>query len=443
MKPDVFPTIPRIYTALAQWLSCLTFVLLCYRQRRMKGAALLSALALGLIALSLEMVLTGGAPVAFWIPSMLGAAAIMYGLLWLCCDIDPVSLGHCCAWAFLISEFAASLSWQLYYYSSLYIFDGRGELRMLVTTLTVYALVFFVNYLTLRPHIHEGRYLRATVQELIYALIICIAAFGLSNLSFIVSNTPFTSSVDTTIYNIRTLVDLGGLAVLYGFNIQQLEMKARYERDVILNVLETQYAQYRQSKESIDLVNQKYHDLKHQIALLRAEPDPEKRSSWLSEIEHDIAVYEAQNNTGNVALDTVLTSQSLRCHKEGINLTCVADGTLMGFMKPMDICTIFGNALDNAVEAVLEVTEPEKRLIHLSVSGQRAFLLIRVENYFEGPIYMEDGLPRSSKGDDRFHGFGVKSIRYAAQQYGGTVSITAENNWFDLKILIPLEQNNK
>ena len=441
MMPNVFPTIPRIYTALAQWLGCLVFVLLCYRQRRLKGATLIWGLALGLIALSVEMVLTAGVPVAFWIPGMLGAAVLMYGTLWLCCDIDLISLGHCFAWAFLVSEFAASLSWQLYYYSSLYIFDERGELRVLVTTLLVYALVFTLDYLLLRPHISEGKYLQASPQELIYALVICAAAFGISNLSFVASNTPFTSSVDTAIYNIRTLVDLGGLAFLYAFNIQQLEMKARYERDVIQNVLETQYAQYRQSKESIDLVNQKYHDLKHQIALLRAESDPEERNRWLNDIEREIAVYEAQNNTGNVALDTVLTSQSLRCRKEGINLTCVADGTLLGFMKPMDICTIFGNALDNAVEAVLEVKEPEKRLIHLSVSAQRSFLLIRVENYFEGPIRMEGGLPKSSKGDDRFHGFGVKSIRYSAQRYGGTVSISTENHWFDLKILIPLDKN--
>ena len=236
-------------------------------------------------------------------------------------------------------------------------------------------------------------------------------------------------------------MDLGGLAFLYAFNVQQLEMKARYERDVIQNVLETQYAQYRQSKESIDLVNQKYHDLKHQIALLRAETDPETRNRWLDEIERDIAVYEAQNNTGNVALDTVLTSQSLRCHREGISFTCVVDGTLLSFMTSMDICTIFGNALDNAVEAVLQVDDPEKRLIHLSVSAQRSFLLIRVENYFEGDLRMENGLPKSSKGDDRFHGFGVKSIRYSAQRYGGTVSISTENHWFDLKILIPIDRN--
>ena len=68
-------------------------------------------------------------------------------------------------------------------------------------------------------------------------------------------------------------------------------------------------------------------------------------------MEEDIKTYEAQNKTGNPVLDTVLTSKSLYCQKHGITLTCVADGTRLGFMSVMDICTIFGNALDNAIRA--------------------------------------------------------------------------------------------
>ncbi len=104
----------------------------------------------------------------------------------------------------------------------------------------------------------------------------------------------------------------------------------------------------------------------------------------------------------------------------------------------MDICTIFGNALDNAIEAVMRIEDPEKRLIHLTVSAQHAFVLIHVENYFEGELKFEGGNLVSTKGDDRFHGYGFKSLRYTAERYGGSVSVEAENNWFDLKLLIPL-----
>ena len=112
----------------------------------------------------------------------------------------------------------------------------------------------------------------------------------------------------------------------------------------VQNVLQNQYAQYKQSKESIELINYKYHDLKHQIAVLRSEADPGKREAFLDKMEADIKKYESQNKTGNKVLDTVLTTKSLYCAKHNITFTCVADGTLLDFIDVMDICSIFGNA---------------------------------------------------------------------------------------------------
>lgn len=438
MSVDTFPTIPRTFTAIAQWLGCMSFVLLYFRQRRFQGWKMVLGAAAGLAALVLELGLTGGLPVAFWIPSMAGSVGIMFGLLCLLCDIPLVNVGQCCVWAFLLSEFAASLSWQLYYYYATYLNRSSLDWMTVIVVAVIYAGVFLVDWLLERRYCRDGRCDLCTGRELCSAAVIGVAAFAVSNLSFVVQNTPFTSPMATEIYNIRTLVDLGGLAILYAYEIQHRELRMRYELDAIHNVLETQYVQYRQSRESIELINRKYHDLKHQINALRAEPDPQRRTEWLDAMESDIAVYEAQNKTGNSVLDTVLTSKSLYCQKHGISFTCVADGGQLDFMGAMDICTIFGNALDNAIESVLRLKDQEKRLIHLSVSAEKDFLLIRVENYFEGALRFENGLPLSTKGDDRFHGFGVKSIRYSARRYGGTVSITTDKNWFDLKILIPL-----
>ena len=120
--------------------------------------------------------------------------------------------------------------------------------------------------------------------------------------------------------------------------------------------------QYRQSRESIDVINRKYHDLKHQIAVLRVEEDPARRSAFLDQMEEEIQHYEAQNKTGNSVLDTVLTGKSLYCAKHQIKLTCVADGARLSFMDVMDICTLFGNALDNAIECELSIPDKEKQM---------------------------------------------------------------------------------
>ena len=207
------------------------------------------------------------------------------------------------------------------------------------------------------------------------------------------------------------------------------------------NVLQNQYVQYKQSRESIDLINYKYHDLKHQIAVLRSEENPKKREEFLNRMEEEIRQYEAQNKTGNKVLDTVLTSKSLYCNKNGITFTCVADGTLLDFMDVMDICSIFGNALDNAIECEMKIPEKEKRLIHVTVSRQKSFLILRFENYYEEELQYKEGSLITTKKEKSSHGYGLKSIKYTVNKYEGAVSIDTKDHWFDLKILIPMKEN--
>ena len=208
------------------------------------------------------------------------------------------------------------------------------------------------------------------------------------------------------------------------------------------NVLQNQYLQYQQSKESIDLINYKYHDLKHQIAALRAEENPERRSAFLDEMEADIHRYEVQNKTGNKVVDTILTSKNVICEQYHISLNCVIDGSLLNFMDTLDLCSIFGNALDNAIECEKQIPEQEKRLIHVAVFAQKNFVIMRFENYFNGELQMQDGLPTTTKTKKKeFHGFGIKSIRYTVQKYEGAVNISQRENWFELKILLPLKKS--
>lgn len=157
-------------------------------------------------------------------------------------------------------------------------------------------------------------------------------------------------------------------------------------------------------------------------------------------MEEEIRQYEAQNKTGNKVLDTVLTTKSLYCNKHGITFTCMADGTLLDFMDVMDICSIFGNALDNAIECEMKIPEKEKRLIHVTVSRQKAFLILRFENYCEEEVQYQGGTLTTTKKDKKYHGYGMKSIRYTVNKYGGAVTIDTKENWFDLKILIPIKE---
>src|SRR5699024_10796677 len=107
-------------------------------------------------------------------------------------------------------------------------------------------------------------------------------------------------------------------------------------------------------------------------------------------------------------------------------------------MNIMDICSLFGNAIDNAIEHVIKIPDIDKRIVNLRVVNKGSIILVRVENYIIDELDLTNGLPHTSKENTDSHGYGLKSIRYIANKYDGSMSITSEDNWFVLKILIPL-----
>lgn len=432
--------IPRTVTAIAEWCACL--VVIAQYPRRHSGPRLWAMLGAGLAVQCLFLALTDGLHILFWVPCMAAAVGLMFTLIAACCDMPLATVGYCTVRAFLLAEFAASLEWQLYSYAQFTLGWQEAGLKKDVLSAAmvagVYALVFLGMRALERRRDDPRTAMAFQLKELWSPVLIALACFFLSNLSFIYSNTPFTSSELTDIYNIRTLVDLAGVAMLYAYHVQRCELYMQRELDSIQNILQNQYVQYRQSRESIEAINHKYHDLKHQIAVLRAEPDAARRSAYLDGMEEEIRDYEAQNKTGNSVLDTVLTAKSMYCARHGIELTCVADGARLGFMDVMDICTVFGNILDNAIECELGIKDKSKRLIHMAVYAKRDFLVIRCENYCPTRLEFQDGLPVSTKQDKAYHGYGIKSIRHAARKYGGTVTLHDRDDWFEINTVIPL-----
>ena len=228
---------------------------------------------------------------------------------------------------------------------------------------------------------------------------------------------------------------MGGLAILYAYQSQWKSGHIQRELEAIQTILNSQYEQYKQAQRAVDMINYRYHDLKNHIIALRTNGNDSQRHEYLDKLENEIHDYEAMNKTGNQVLDTLLTSKNLRCMQHKIDMTSVIDGSLF---DSMDICSIFGNALDNAIECELKIKDYEKRMIHVDAFSEKSFLIIRFENYYEGDIRFERGLPVTSKKETSMHGYGLKSLRYTVHKYKGEVQIDARDNWFSLRILIPL-----
>ena len=208
------------------------------------------------------------------------------------------------------------------------------------------------------------------------------------------------------------------------------------EKEIITRLARDRKSQYEFSRENIEMINRKTHDLKHQLQALALVSD-EERKQQLQETSQAIDFYDAVVKTGNEALDILLTEKSVYCANRQIRLSCMVNTGQLGRIRLVDLYTLLGNAIDNAIESVERLRDPARKIISLTIRDQGNMLYIQLENYYEGTLDWQEGLPRTKKGDAANHGYGLKSIRSIVHTYGGKLEVKAEDGIFYLEIMIP------
>jgi hypothetical protein len=226
------------------------------------------------------------------------------------------------------------------------------------------------------------------------------------------------------------------VAVLILFYCRQIAFHSRYrmEKEIVDQVLSEERKQYQQLKENIDVINMRCHDLKHQLDDFSGKLTEQE----VEELRDAMEFYDSNIKTGNEVLDVVLRLSKLTCDREHIQLSCLADGNCLSFMRTRHLYSLFNNAIGNAIEAVRKLPEEDKRVISISAGkhGERAE--IEITNYFDGqPVSAGD----TTKEDRSHHGFGTMSMRYVVEEYGGNLSIQTQKDIFTLLISIPVPQN--
>ncbi len=292
----------------------------------------------------------------------------------------------------------------------------------------IYAIIYFLFLRGKVPH-DSKKGIKLKVSVSLIVMLICI---GLSRLS------ADNSARDSIAFLAESLYAVVGccLVLFILFTINRSD-RMESEVEVMTELLHREKEQYKLSKENIELINIKCHDLKHQISALKQDYSEDK----IKEIEDAVMIYDATVKTGNDVLDVILTEKSLYCEKNGIKLTCVVDAHGLSFMENMDIYSLFGNALSNAIERASKIELPTRRLVSVNVQTCGNFLSVHIENYYDGEITFENGLPVTD-GDKNYHGFGMKSMNYIAKSYGGQMSITACEGKFSLDFVFPLINGN-
>lgn len=384
-------TMRLIYWAAASFLVCLG-VKICFQ------ATVNSALFRGLLASGLEgicMAVSKYLIVTLWFPQLPEKYFAWYVLL----TVLIYAVFYVLTWHFLAVRMQA--------------FSGLEELENRQTL-----LAYLLFYLIFSLVINTTQYIFETILSKVKQLQDFYGIFG--------------------IFTVAVLILLGFLKIGIQYYIYVMAV-LRNERNVFERLMEEKRLQYEFSKENIEAVNRKCHDLKHQLLALET-ADGSERRKMIEETRKAVDFYDSAVRTGNETLDVLLTEKSILCARDEIRFSCMVKADGLERIGIIDLYTMLGNALDNAIECVRVLADQKKRVVSLSVQTKGNVLYFSVENYYENEIRLFHGLPVTSKSDGQNHGIGLRSIQRIAESYGGEIHISTESHIFLLQAVVPLSK---
>ena len=182
------------------------------------------------------------------------------------------------------------------------------------------------------------------------------------------------------------------------------------------------------------------HDMVNHLQTLSSLED-EQKNDYIQSLLHAPQLSRTLKYCQDDTVNAVLTIKADAMEKEHISFEAVADIPSPLTMEKPDICAIFGNALDNAIEAVRQLPEDD-RVIRLETRLAKGMLVVRVENpcvradahSFAHHSEPKSALPPTTKNDRVSHGFGLRSIQEAVRKYDGYMEISAGDESFQLFI---------
>ena len=228
-------------------------------------------------------------------------------------------------------------------------------------------------------------------------------------------------------------------ALIIQFTVTKWQ-QADTERLLTAQLFTESKKQYEQWSVNAGMIKQWIHDLRH--LMNRIENLASQKQVDIPDISRVKAAVDRISptaKTGNDALDVLLQNMDDLCRQNSIELQCVAYADCLKYFDGMKLYFLFANAIDNAMESVSGIEDPEKRLIDISIRAFGDSASIHIWNYFSGPITFNSGLPVTNKGGEA-HGFGMKSMQRIVDEFDGVMHAHTEGEIFNLDIMLPVPE---
>lgn len=218
------------------------------------------------------------------------------------------------------------------------------------------------------------------------------------------------------------------LFLLYIKNYLYLREKSLIDQ-MRVKQLEQQFSYYKDKQTEELRIRSLYHDMKNHLLLLEKYP---QNTKLINELKRQLDDFENYYNTGNEFLNVIIRDKARKAKENQIDFKCTIQFGNMNFINPLDISTIFGNALDNAIEATIKLP-PEERIVTVRGKQIQEMFIIIVENSAKA-----GNTNKTSKVDTLLHGFGVANIKKAVEKYNGEITTRYQDNRFEIRVILPL-----
>ena len=199
-------------------------------------------------------------------------------------------------------------------------------------------------------------------------------------------------SINGSRFEVRTNVIFLGLVSVFGLTYSLVafehnqQMKERQLRMVVEKLeLDSELANARRVRQANSDVRRLYHDLKnHLLAIQNLAGDQKELRTYVDSLMPELENYGRQLQTGNEIVDALLSEKMRATANLGIHFHVQMDLRPLSFMQSVDLVSLFGNAIDNAIEAVSSCPDAESRYVYLKSRTQEDMLFLRVENPYTG-----------------------------------------------------------
>ena len=309
----------------------------------------------------------------------------------------------------------------------------RNPTRIFLLIISKIALILML--LPISSSVQKRKFLLSKIQYTVAMISILIMIIAGVSLEKLILDESISLRFATIIMSCIVAISFLLFFIFVQFSVHNRTISQRIALETRLNDDEVKLQETLQWSKSVKTLR---HDLSnHLISISKyiESGDEQKALQYIEKITNKIDNIPQYVNTDNPTINAILDLKRMTCEKEKIDLKCYIEQELPEF-DDVAFCTIFGNLMDNAIEA--EMKEQVKE-IRLALETASDYLHITIQNRIHKSILVGGKIPRTSKKDSKNHGLGLYSVTETISQMNGAIDFREENNWFIVDVLLPKE----